>query len=140
MVRVRKNIVNLVPYQPGKPIKEVKRQLKLDNVIKLASNENPLGPSPKARQAIKQALGEVNRYPEGSCFYLRQAVSRKLKIKPELLIFGNGSDELVDIIIKTFVEEDENIVTADTTFLEYRILAQVLGRRLYHTHQQGTLR
>ncbi len=130
MSLVRKNIVNLVPYQPGKPIEEVKRQLNLKDVIKLASNENPLGVSPRARLAIKKALGEVNRYPEGSCFYLRQRLSRKLRLKPELFIFGNGSDELIDIIIKTFVEEDENIITADITFLEYQILAQVLGRRL----------
>jgi len=129
--RIRKNILNLVPYQPGKPIAEVKRQLKLKNkIIKLASNENPLGVSPKASQAIKKALGEVNRYPEGRCFYLRQALSRKYKLAPENFVFGNGSDELIDIIIKTFVEENENIITADITFLEYHILAQVLGRRV----------
>lgn len=130
MALVRKNIVNLVPYQAGKPIEEVKRQLGLEDIIKLASNENPLGGSRKARLAIKEALGKINRYPEGSCFYLRQALSRKLKLAPERFIFGNGSDELIDIIIKTFVEEDENIITADITFLEYQILAQVLGRRL----------
>jgi len=127
---VRKNIVNLVPYQPGKPIEEVKRELGLSNIIKLASNENPLGGSPKAKEALKKALGEINRYPEGSCFYLRQALSRKLRLRPNQFVFGNGSDELIDIIIKTFVEEDESIVTADITFLEYQILTRVLGRRL----------
>ncbi len=130
MSLVRKNIVNLVPYQPGMPIEEVKRQFGLEDVIKLASNENPLGGSPKARLAIKRALSQINRYPEGDCFYLRQALSRKYKLSPRRFIFGNGSDELIDIIIKTFVEEDENIITADTTFLEYQILAQVLGRRM----------
>ena len=130
MPLVRKNIADLVPYLPGKPIEEVKRQLGLENIIKLASNENPLGVSSKARQAIKKVLGEVNRYPEGSCFYLRRALSRKLKLKPNLFVFGNGSDELIDIIIKTFVSEDENIITANITFLEYQILSQVYGRRL----------
>jgi len=130
MSLVRKNIANLVPYQPGKPIQEVKREMRLSNIIKLASNENPLGGSPKARLAIKKALGQINRYPEGGCFYLRQALSRKLRLKPNQFIFGNGSDELIDIIIKTFVEEDESIITADITFLEYQIIAKTLGRRI----------
>jgi histidinol-phosphate aminotransferase len=131
MSLVRKNIVKLVPYQAGKPIEEVRRQLRLKGrIIKLASNENPLGGSPRAGLAIKRALGEINRYPEGSCFYLRRMLSRRYKLVPEQFIFGNGSDELIDIVIKTFVEEDENIVTADITFLEYQILASVLGRRV----------
>ncbi|MBL7081677.1 MAG: histidinol-phosphate transaminase [Candidatus Omnitrophica bacterium] len=130
MVPIRKNIANIVPYLPGKPIEEVKRQLGLENIIKLASNENPLGASSKAKRAIKKVLSEINRYPEGSCFYLRQALSRKLKLRPNLFVFGNGSDELIDIIIKTFVNEDENIITADITFLEYQFLARVFGRRL----------
>jgi histidinol-phosphate aminotransferase len=127
---IRKNIINLVSYQPGKPIEELKRELKLENIIKLASNENPLGASQKAKSAISRALGQINRYPEGSCFYLRQALSGKLRLKPNMLIFGNGSDELIDIIIKTFVEEGENIVTADITFLEYEIIARILGRKI----------
>ena len=122
--------MNLIPYKPGMPIEEVKRRLRLKDIIKLASNENPLGASPKARLAIQKSLSEVNRYPEGSCFYLRKALSRKYKLSPDMFIFGNGSDELIDIIIKTFVEEDENIITADITFLEYQILAGVLGRRV----------
>ncbi|MBU0549007.1 MAG: histidinol-phosphate transaminase [Candidatus Omnitrophica bacterium] len=126
----RKNIEKLIPYQPGKPIGELRRQLKIRKIIKLASNENPLGPSPKSKQAIKKALSEINRYPEGSCFYLRRGLSRKLKLKPDMLVFGNGSDELIDIIIKTFVEEGENIVTADITFLEYQIIARTLGREV----------
>ncbi|MGD9015503.1 MAG: histidinol-phosphate transaminase [Candidatus Omnitrophota bacterium] len=130
MSLVRKNIANLVPYQPGKPIEEVKREFKLKEIIKLASNENPLGGSLKARLAIKSALSQINRYPQGSCFYLRQALSRKYRLAPDRFIFGNGSDELIDIVIKTFVEENENIITADVTFLEYQILAKVLGRRL----------
>ncbi|MFH1578018.1 MAG: histidinol-phosphate transaminase [Candidatus Omnitrophota bacterium] len=130
MSLIRKNIGNLVPYQAGKPIEELKRQQGLKSIIKLASNENPLGPSKKAQSALKNALGELNRYPEGSCFYLRQALAKKLKLKPGVFIFGNGSDELIDIIIKTFVEQDENIITADTTFLEYQILARVLGRKV----------
>lgn len=130
MSLIRKNIVNLVSYQPGKPIEELKRELKLENIVKLASNENPLGVSKKAKSAISGALGRINRYPEGSCFYLRRVLAGRLKLKLGQLIFGNGSDELIDIIIKTFVEEDENIVTADITFLEYEIIAGILGRKI----------
>ena len=104
--------------------------MKLENIIKLASNENPLGVGIKSRSAIRRALGQINRYPEGSCYYLRRALSRKLRIKPDMLLFGNGSDELIDIIIKTFVEPDENIITADITFLEYQIIAQILAREV----------
>lgn len=127
---VNKKILEIVPYQPGKPIDEVKRELGLQEVIKLASNENPLGPSPKAVSAIKRAAVKVNRYPEGSCFYLRERLSKHLKVKPQNLIFGNGSDEIIDIIIKTFSESDDEILSAEVTFLEYKIIAQQNGRRV----------
>jgi histidinol-phosphate aminotransferase len=125
---VNKDILKITPYQPGKPIEEVKRELGLKEVIKLASNENPLGPSPKAVLAIKKALFKINRYPEGSCFYLRQALSKKLKLKPGNLIFGNGSDEIIDIIIKTFSSPGDQILTSEVTFLEYKIIALQNGR------------
>lgn len=128
MLNVNPKILNITPYQPGRPIEEVKRELGLKEVIKLASNENPLGPSPKAVKAIKGALGKINRYPEGGCFYLRQDLSKKLKVSPENLIFGNGSDEIIDIIIKTFCREDEEILTSEVSFLEYKIIAQQNGR------------
>ncbi len=131
MSLARKNIINLIPYQTGKPIDELRRELGLKQIIKLASNENPLsGGSLCARTAIRKALTEINRYPESSCFYLRRVLCQRLRLKPDMIIFGNGSDELIDIIIKTFVEEDENIITADITFLEYQILTQIIGRRL----------
>ncbi|MCM8779687.1 MAG: aminotransferase class I/II-fold pyridoxal phosphate-dependent enzyme, partial [Candidatus Omnitrophica bacterium] len=127
---IRKNILSLAPYIPGKPIEEVKREMGLREVIKLASNENPIGSSGKAKAAAQKALETINRYPDGSCFYLKKAMARHLNKPVDNLIFGNGSDELIDIIIKTFVENDENIVTADRTFLEYRIVSRVNGRRV----------
>ncbi|MEK6568409.1 MAG: histidinol-phosphate transaminase [Candidatus Omnitrophota bacterium] len=130
MMNINPKILNITPYQPGRPIEEVKRQLGLKEVIKLASNENPLGPSPMAVRAIKEALGKINRYPEGSCFYLRQALSKKLKVGADNLIFGNGSDEIIDIIIKTFCQEDEEILTSEVSFLEYKIIAQQNCRRV----------
>lgn len=130
MPLVKKNIFNVMPYVAGKPIEETRRQMGLKKVIKLASNENPLGPSGLAKDAIKKALSGINRYPDSSGFYLKKRLSRYLNISPAGIILGNGSDEIIDIIIKTFVEEDENIITADVTFLEYEIIAQVNNHRV----------
>jgi histidinol-phosphate aminotransferase len=127
---VNSYIRKITPYQPGKPIEELKRQLGIEKAIKLASNENPLGPSPKAQTAIKKSLKRINRYPDGTCFYLREALSKKLHVGAENLIFGNGSDELIDIIIKTFCAADEEIISADITFLEYKIIALQNGRKV----------
>jgi histidinol-phosphate aminotransferase len=126
----RKNILHTSPYVAGKPIEETKRELKLREVIKLASNENPLGPSRRATSAIRKALGNLNRYPDSQGFYLKKKLARCLNLKPANILLGNGSDELIDIVIKTFVEDDENIVTADITFVEYEIIAQVIGRKV----------
>ncbi|MDP3732497.1 MAG: histidinol-phosphate transaminase [Candidatus Omnitrophota bacterium] len=146
MELVRKNILNITPYIAGKPIEELKRQLGLKEVIKLASNENPLGPSPMAVEAIKKNLSKVNRYPDSQGYCLKNKIARYLNInpstsfgvngefrrtiKPANVVLGNGSDELIDIIIKTFVEDDENIITADITFLEYEIISKVNCRRI----------
>jgi len=127
---IRKNILSVKPYIAGKPIEETKRQLGLREVMKLASNENPLGASPKAMQAIRKNLPNINRYPDSQSFYLKKKLGKYLNLAPNNLILGNGSDELIDVIIKTFVEEDESIITADITFLEYEIISQVAGRRI----------
>jgi histidinol-phosphate aminotransferase len=130
MVLARKNIQELSPYIAGKPIEETKRELGLKQVIKLASNENPLGPSPKAVAAIRNALNGINRYPDSNSFYLKNKLAAVYKLQPGNFVLGNGSDELIDIIIKTFVSEDENIITAEQTFLEYEIIAKVNNRKL----------
>ena len=118
------------PYQPGKPIEEVKREMGLKEVIKMASNENPLGPSPKAMAAIRKYLGNINRYPEGGCFYLRQIVAKRLKIKPEQLIFGNGSDELIGLTLRAFVNEGDEVIVAAPTFLMYEVASTVQGAKI----------
>ena len=94
MKKLWKEILDqITPYEPGRPIEEVKRELGLDKVIKLASNENPLGPSEKVMEAINAAAKDVNRYPDGGCFYLREAISAKLSVPGEKIVFGNGSDD-----------------------------------------------
>jgi histidinol-phosphate aminotransferase len=126
----RKAVLNVKSYQPGKPIEEVKRELGLRDVIKMASNENPLGPSPKAMKAIKKYLGNINMYPEGGCFYLRQVIARRLRIKPEQLIFGNGSDELIELVLRAFVDEGDEVVVANPTFLMYEVASSVHGAKI----------
>lgn len=126
----KKGIISLKPYEPGKPIEEVKRELLLDEVYKLASNENSLGPSPRAVAAVKKALKDINRYPDGSCYYLRGRLAEKLGVKPGNLIFGNGSDEIMSIIVHTFMNQDEEAVIAEPTFLEYRLIVQAAGAQI----------
>ena len=127
---VRKNILGVKPYTPGKPIEEVQRELELEEVIKLASNEHFLGPSPKALAAIKGALNNINRYPDANCFYLKKKAAEFLGVKAENLIFGNGSDEVIGIAMKTFVGEGDEVVIARPTFLIYEIMAQIQGARI----------
>lgn len=128
MSLARKHILSIDPYEAGKPIEEVRRQLGLKEIIKLASNENPLGPSPKALAAIKKNATLVNRYPDSQGFYLKKKLARALNLEATNIVLGNGSDELIDIILKTFVEDDEHILTSEGTFLEYKIISQVKGR------------
>ncbi|MDD5059602.1 MAG: histidinol-phosphate transaminase [Candidatus Omnitrophica bacterium] len=127
---VRKSVLGIKPYIPGKPIEETKRQLGLKEVIKLASNENSLGASPKALSAMRKNLSGVFRYPDSLGFNLKKRLAKFTGLSAENFVLGNGSDELIDVVIKTFVEADENILTADTTFLEYEIIAQVNDRKL----------
>ena len=128
--RIKKTILKVKPYVGGKPIEEVKREMGLKDVIKLASNENPYGPSPKVLQAIRAAAKDLNRYPDGGCFYLRQALAKKLRVKPAQLIFGNGSDELIILAIRAFVEEGEEVVMAKPSFLVYSIASRIAGAKI----------
>lgn len=126
----KKTIFNVQPYVPGKPIDEVKRELGLKDVIKLASNENPYGPSPKAVAAIARAAREVNRYPDGDCFYLRQALAKRLKVSPRQLIFGNGSDEIIVATVRVFVNPGDEVIIAEPSFLIYSIAAKIADAKV----------
>ena len=118
---------DIIPYKPGKPIEEVKRELGLKRVIKLASNESPKGPSPKVVEAITAEAGNVNRYPDGGCFYLREAIARKLSIPEDRIVFGNGSDEIIVMAIRACVKPGDEVVVADPTFMIYHIVSMVEG-------------
>lgn len=120
-------IKSLVPYVPGKPIEETQREFNIKRVIKLASNENPLGTSPKALKAIRNALKDLHRYPDGSAYALKKAISSHLKIDSRSLIVGNGSNEIIDFLIRTFGTAGDAIVTSQAAFVAYRICAQIHG-------------
>jgi histidinol-phosphate aminotransferase len=115
----RESIEKLVPYPPGKPIEELERELGIAGSIKLASNENPLGPSPLAVQAILGHVPKLHRYPDGSAFYLKSKLSAMLQLPQEQIIIGNGSNELIELVIRTFLMPGEQVVQAFPTFLVY---------------------
>ena len=120
-------IRSLAPYPPGKPIEELEREYGIFGSIKLASNENPLGPSPKAVAAVSAALGNLHRYPDGDCFYLKGAVAKKLGVSPDALLFGNGSNELIELAVRTFMQRGDEAVMADQAFAIYRLVVQAAG-------------
>ena len=125
--RVPDYIRSLVPYEAGKPIEEVEREYGIEDSIKLASNENPLGPSPKALEALAERLGQVHLYPDGDSFYLKRALAAKLNVAEDRLIFGNGSNELIELAVRTFLRPGEEAVMADQAFVIYRLVVQAAG-------------
>lgn len=126
-LKVASNISTLVPYPPGKPIEELEREYGISGSIKLASNENAWGPSPKAVEAIKGALQNLHRYPDGSCYYLTKSLADKIAVKPEEIVFGNGSNEIIGLLIAAFLQPGEEVITSHPTFLMYQKLVQVQG-------------
>jgi histidinol-phosphate aminotransferase len=115
----KKHIYKIEPYQPGKPIEEVKRELGLSDVIKLASNENPLGPSPRALEAMRKSLENVSYYPDGNCAILREKLSQKLGFPPSTFVFGNGVDEIIHFIGLAFLDEGDEAIMVDPSFVRY---------------------
>jgi len=126
----RKEIQRTKPYIPGKPIEEVKRELGLKEAIKLASNENPFPPSGKAIRAAGEALRSINRYPDGGCFYLKRALAKHLGVNTKNLVLGNGSDEIIILALRAFLEKNDEVIIAKPTFLIYEIAAQIGGARI----------
>jgi histidinol-phosphate aminotransferase len=128
---IRPNVLQMEPYSPGKPISEVKRELGLERVVKLASNENPLGPSPMAVSALKQAAEGANMYPDGSAHDFREAVSRKFGVAYDQVIVGNGSDELIHLLGLVFLDgPDDEIIVGHPSFVRYDAAAHLAGSKL----------
>ncbi len=121
----RPGILASQPYAPGKPVEEVQRELGLDDVIKLASNENPEGPLPAVVAAIQQAALDVNRYPDAACFNLTRKLADHLGVDPAAIIFGNGSNEVIDLLIRALVSPGENVVFSQHSFIVYPLTSRV---------------
>jgi len=118
---------NLQPYQPGKPIEELERELGISNVVKLASNENPLGPSPRALRALQGSLGELHRYPDGSGFELKRALARRLRLDPAQITLGNGSNDVLELLARAFLRPGDEVVFSEHAFAVYALVTQAAG-------------
>lgn len=122
-MKVSKEILNLVPYKPGKPISETQREFGLSQVYKLASNENPLGPSPMAMAAIREHISILHMYPDPTQYDLLEKVSDFWQLSKSNLSFGNGSDEIIDLLCRIYCEPGESILTSDAAFAAYEVSA-----------------
>lgn len=130
-------IRTLIPYQPGKPIDELEREYGVSNSIKIASNENPLGPSPRALAAAQTALPELHRYPDGDAFYLKRRLSEVRGVHRDQLIIGNGSNEIIELIIRTFLRPGEEVIVAEHAFAIYEIVTQAAAGRAVRVPHRG---
>ena len=135
-IRVPDYIASLKPYPPGKPVEELERQYGIRDSIKLASNENPLGTSPLALKAIKSHLENLRRYPDGSGYYLKRRLSQRLGVEESSIVLGNGSNEIIDLIIRTFVQPKEEVLMSEPTFLVYPLMTQAVGARAVKVPQK----
>ncbi|MEN3002402.1 MAG: histidinol-phosphate transaminase [Armatimonadota bacterium] len=130
-MRARPNVLQLTPYQPGKSLDELKRELGLREIVRLSANENPLGPSPRVLQAIQQFLPSIHLYPDGSCQHLRQALSAFYNLPPNHFAFGNGSDELIHFLGLAYLEPDDEVIIAHPSFVRYEAAALLNGATLH---------
>lgn len=132
-------IEQLKVYEPGKPIEEVARELgftDLSDIVKVASNENEWGPSPKAIEAMQQAAPDMHRYPDGGCFYLRKRLAQKLDVQPEQILFGNGSNELIVFLAHLYLEPGTSLVMADKAFAVYALATHLYQGELIRVPMQ----
>ena len=124
---VPEHIETLKPYVPGKPIEETEREYGITGVIKLASNENPLPPSDRVMKAMQNALSHINRYPDGSGHYLRQAIARHQGLTSDHIVLGNGSNDLIELMVRAFLRSGEEAVIPHPSFVVYPMIVQAAG-------------
>lgn len=126
----RREVADFEPYIPGRDMETVKKMYRLKTVVKLASNENPLGPSPKARAALRAASDRLHRYPDGFSVALRETLAKKLGVKTSQLMLGAGSDELIELLAKTFLNPGDEIIVSDHAFIRYKMAGELMGARV----------
>lgn len=128
--RAVSGVQGLSPYVPGKPVEELERELGISNIIKLASNENPLGPSPAALAAAQAGLGELSRYPDGNGYALRQRLSAHHDIDAARIVLGNGSNDVLEMVARAFLGPGRNAVFSEYAFAVYPLASQAVGAEL----------
>lgn len=132
-------VCDLVAYEPGKPIEETARELGLEpaQIVKVASNENPLGPSPLAKAAMRDALEETHIYPDGGGYKLRTAIAESLGLGRENVIIGNGSNEIIELLCHTFLNPDAELIAAEHAFVVYKLMATLFGAKYIEVPDPG---
>jgi len=125
----RPGVRNLAPYQPGKPIDELRRELGIERIIKLASNENPLGASPAVNEALQRLWKDIARYPDGSGYSLKQTLSTMFKVPADWITLGNGSNDVLEMLARAYVGEGDEVVFSQHAFAVYPIVTQAVGGR-----------
>lgn len=128
-IKIRDNIEGLAPYVPGKPIEELERELGISGIIKLASNENPLGASPAGVAAAQEAARHVELYPDGSGFVLCEALAKRHGVDPHQVVLGNGSNDVLEIAARTFAAPGDEIIYSKYSFIVYHLVTQAIGAR-----------
>lgn len=130
-IQAPQHIQKIAPYQGGKPITELAREMHLnvEDIVKLASNENPLGISPKADYAIQEAILEIARYPDGNSFALREAVSNKFNVSPDQIVFGNGSNDILELVARAYLSADSEVIYSQHAFAVYPLVTQAMGAK-----------
>lgn len=126
-VTIPEHIQAITPYPPGKPLDELEREYGIKDSIKLASNENPWGPSPKAIRAMRSELLNLHRYPDGSCYYLTAAIAKSFGLDSSEVVIGNGSNEVIEFLVKALVSEGDEVITSHPSFLMYQKFVQIRG-------------
>jgi histidinol-phosphate aminotransferase len=139
MPNANPQLETLIPYEPGKPIEDVARELGLNpsEIIKLASNENPIGPSPKAVEAMKKAAETANFYPDGGGYKLRSAIAEKFGLDRSNIVLGNGSNEIIEFVGHAFLQPGDDIVVADHAFVVYKLMATLFGANTIEVPDPG---
>ena len=128
-----KGLANLQPYLPGKPIDELERELGISEIVKLASNENPLGPSPVAVAAVDKELTQLTRYPDGGGYHLKNALSETLGVAHDQITLGNGSNDVLELAARAFIQEGDEVIFSEYAFCVYPMLVQALAAKPVET-------
>ena len=134
---VSEGIKGLIPYKPGKPIEDLERELGIKDSIKIASNENPVGPSPKAVEAVNAALANLHRYPDGNATVLKETLAAEIDVKPSNLIIGNGSNEILELALRTYLEPGASVVVSEHAFVVYQLVTRAAGGKLVSVPMKG---